>query len=369
MIERELSERNSKIDSLDGVRGLAALIVVFSHTSNAGMFFVPFLDMRGIGKSGVFLFFLLSAFLLTVPFLKKGIGFFTKASMSHYWQRRFFRIYPLYTLYLLLALVSTYLFDVGLGKVDFGIPFAIDWAGFFKHIMLAEGKGVTWSIAVEFKFYFLLPFLVFGVLCFRSWTNSEVGVVALFFMLMFLSQAVFPQADSEMNDPRVLPYMPIFIVGIFLAVFQDQIRLHEAARLKLVVTCLGYLGVAGLVIMTPLVFSLFFGWVPNNFFHEDFILHAVFWAMVVCSAINVDGIVKRFFLSGVLRFYGALSFSLYLFHPIFIMIFNVAPLGGYLDAWAVLLCSTVASYISFKLLEEPMSKYKIKIGRDSFGKA
>ena len=56
MIERELSERNSKIDSLDGVRGLAALVVVFSHTSNAGMFFVPFLDMRGIGKSGVFFF-------------------------------------------------------------------------------------------------------------------------------------------------------------------------------------------------------------------------------------------------------------------------------------------------------------------------
>jgi peptidoglycan/LPS O-acetylase OafA/YrhL len=41
MIERELSERNSKIDSLDGVRGLAALVVVFSHTSNAGMFFGP----------------------------------------------------------------------------------------------------------------------------------------------------------------------------------------------------------------------------------------------------------------------------------------------------------------------------------------
>ena len=99
MIYREISDEKFQMDSLDGLRGFAALIVVFSHTSNAGMFFIPLLDLRGVGKSGVFLFFLLSSFLLTLPLLRKKKEVLSLSVMSHYWQRRFFRIYPLYTLY------------------------------------------------------------------------------------------------------------------------------------------------------------------------------------------------------------------------------------------------------------------------------
>ncbi|MCY1298635.1 hypothetical protein D9M70_481290 [compost metagenome] len=57
MIGREISDKSFQIDALDGLRGLAALIVVLSHTSNLSMFFFPLLDFRGIGKSGVYLFF------------------------------------------------------------------------------------------------------------------------------------------------------------------------------------------------------------------------------------------------------------------------------------------------------------------------
>src|SRR5262245_2640690 len=98
MIHREISDKRFQMDSLDGLRGFAALIVVFSHTSNKGWFLAPFLDLRGIGKSGVILFFLLSSFLLTLPLLRNGKEVLSRPVMSHYWQRRFFRIYPLYTL-------------------------------------------------------------------------------------------------------------------------------------------------------------------------------------------------------------------------------------------------------------------------------
>jgi len=107
MMHREISDKKYQMDSLDGLRGCAALIVVCSHTSNSGMFFLPFLDLRGIGKSGVFLFFLLSSFLLTLPLLRKGKEVLSFSVMSHYWQRRFFRIYPLYTIYLLMGVISS----------------------------------------------------------------------------------------------------------------------------------------------------------------------------------------------------------------------------------------------------------------------
>ncbi|MEY8199454.1 MAG: acyltransferase family protein, partial [Colwellia sp.] len=160
-MKREISNKSLQMDALDGLRGFAALIVIFSHTSNVGMQYLPMLDLSGIGKSGVFLFFLLSSFLLTLQLLKKGSDIFTVGTMSHYWQRRFFRIYPLFTLYLLSALLTPYLIFQLLGRSDTGVPFHLTLQEFIGHMTLQEGKSVTWSIAVEFKFYFILPFLAF----------------------------------------------------------------------------------------------------------------------------------------------------------------------------------------------------------------
>ncbi|MGQ8365235.1 acyltransferase family protein [Glaciecola sp. 1036] len=358
MIHREISDKKYQMDSLDGLRGLAALIVVMSHTSNAGMFYLPFLDLRGTGKSGVFLFFLLSSFLLTLPLLKKGKQIFTFANMSHYWQRRFFRIYPLYTIYLLLAVFSTIAIGMFLGREDAGVPFSLDWFGFLKHLALMEGKGVTWSIAVEFKFYFTLPFFVFAIVLVRPY--GAPALIAMFLLLMVLSQLISPQDESLRNDARLLPYMPIFIIGMFLAVLQDYINNSSNKHISTVCRYLGYVGLIGVVCMTPLVFSLFGERVENNYFHKQFILYAIFWSLVLLSSVNYDGMLKKFFTMPILRFFGALSFSLYLFHPIFINTLRKTELNGYLSAWLVLLGATCAAYISFKLFEGPISKFKLE---------
>jgi peptidoglycan/LPS O-acetylase OafA/YrhL len=358
VIHREISDKKYQMDSLDGLRGLAALIVVFSHTSNCGMFFIPFLDLSGIGKSGVFLFFLLSSFLLTLPLLRKGKEIFTFPVMSHYWQRRFFRIYPLYTLYLLLGVISTWVIAAALGKSGMGIPFALDWSGFINHLALLEGKGITWSIAVEFKFYFILPFFVLAIVFIRSYGP---GVTILFFLLLLLlSQAIFPQSESMVNDTRLLPYMPIFIIGMFLAVLQEYINLNESNKvITSICRCLGYLGVVGVIVMTPLVFSFFGDRVAGNYFHKQFILYALFWSFIILSSVNVQGLLLRFFTLPILRFYGAISFGLYLFHPIFIGALRRFEINGYMSSWLVLLGSTATAYISFRLIEGPISQYKL----------
>lgn len=358
MIHRDISDNKYQMDSLDGLRGFAALIVVFSHTSISGMYFFPFLDLKGIGKSGVFLFFLLSSFLLTLPLLRKGKEVLSFPAMSHYWQRRFFRIYPLYTLYLLFGVTSTYFMASTLGESGVGIPFELDWAGFFNHIALQEGKGVTWSIAVEFKFYFILPFLVLAIIAARSYGPR---VTILFFVLLLaLSQVISPQEESLLNDARLLPYMPIFIIGMFLAVLQDHIRNGEPNNAaKRVFKYLGYVGMAGVIAMTPLVYSLLGNRVAADHFHRQFILYATLWALILLSSVNAPGLIQRFFTMPVLRFYGALSFSLYLFHPIFIRAAKRLEMNGYLSAWLVLLGATAAAYVSFRLLEGPISKYKV----------
>jgi len=323
------------------------------------MYFAPFLDLRGIGKSGIFMFFLLSSFLLTLPMLGKRKEIFTLPVMSHYWQRRFFRIYPLYTLYLLMAVASTWLMASRLGRVGEGIPFSLDWRDFFNHMTLQEGKGVTWSIAVEFKFYFILPFVVFA---FASVRSRGLRITVLFsVLLLLLFHVISPASGSATSDPRLLPYMPIFIIGVLLAVMQHDInrKLPYAEHVKRACRYLGYVGVVGIVVMTPLVFSRLVNSIPSDHFHKQFILYSLLWSFVLLSAVNVRGVLQRFFSLPILRFYGALSFSLYLFHPIFIRLVQSLEANRYLGAWLVLLASTVSSYVSFRLLEGPVSKFKV----------
>ena len=354
MIHREISDKRYQIDALDGLRGFAALIVVFSHTSNKGMFFLPLLDLRGIGKSGVFLFFLLSAFLLTMPLLDKGKEILSLSVMSHYWQRRFFRIYPLYTLYLLAAVLTTLLFKSGIG-----IPFELDWLGFWDHITLQEGRGVTWSIGVEFKFYFILPIIALITVIILPFGFS--AALTFLLLLLILTQVIFPQSESVVNDIRLLPYMPIFIMGTILALIQHHINSRNIASktLEMFLRILGYFGLIGIIVMTPLVFTMIKGhWVSNSYFHKQFILYALLWSFVLLSAINVKGLIQYFFALPSLRFIGALSFSLYLFHPVWAGAVHNWGLNTYVSAWLVLFCSTVSAYISFKLLEGPVSKFK-----------
>jgi hypothetical protein len=75
---------------------------------------------------------------------------------------------------------------------------------------------------------------------------------------MLLSQFVSPQSESLVNDAKLLPYMPIFIIGMFLAVIQDHINNNKPNKIiTFVCRYGGYFGVVGVIVMTPLVFSLF----------------------------------------------------------------------------------------------------------------
>ncbi|MBU2967850.1 acyltransferase [Pseudoalteromonas sp. C2R02] len=358
-MNRNISEKSLQLDALDGLRGFAALIVILSHTSNASMFFVPFFNAYGIGKSGVFLFFLLSSFLLSRALIKQGANAFTIKSISHYSQRRFFRIYPLYFSYLFMGVITTIIFSMLLNRDDTGIPFSLSISEFLNHLFLQDGKGVTWSIAVEFKFYFVLPVIIF--LC--HMLKTKVGYIfeVLFLLcLVAITQVISPQWESVGNDSRLLPYMCIFLIGTVLAVIQCEIesRNIDKNNLKLIVP-LSYLSVAMLIFMTPTVASFILEDVGKRYFHKDFIQYAVLWGIVLLSVINFNSKLSSFFKMKWLCFYGSLSFSIYLFHPIFIHLANYLPLNEYISAWFVLSGSTLVSYISFKCLELPASNLHI----------
>src|SRR5262245_56744721 len=138
--------------ALDGIRGVAVLLVVLGHMGNWGMFLVPGLAHDVLGHQGVWLFFALSAFLLTGRLTEElEAGRDVRGSFAAYAVHRVFRIYPLY---LLVILVHWW---IG----DFTARIAA------LHVMLLKGWEELWAIPVEFSYYFVIPLV--------AWLAVRVG--------------------------------------------------------------------------------------------------------------------------------------------------------------------------------------------------
>jgi peptidoglycan/LPS O-acetylase OafA/YrhL len=376
------AERRFQIDALDGVRGLAVLLVFLSHCSNKGVSLVPFTDFRGMGKTGVWLFFLLSSFLLTYPFIAKGKEAFSFPALKNYAWRRALRVYPLYFLYCLLALATTPFISqlipegtVTTAGKEPGIPFLLTPWEFIEQMLLLKGKGLTWSILVEFKFYFVLPLLaVCFVLVFKRnlWLSAALTAAGV-----ALAAGFWP--DSDTNDPRLGPYLPIFLIGSFLALLhwhsheQKWLQMRSA---KVGLEIAGWLSLAVLVALIPSVASLLTGQeVPYNAFHKQFLLFCSLWAIVLVATIHGYGGLRAMFAQHVLRFFGFISFSFYLLHVIVLngmntiyhKVLDSSGLSPMVEqfvtnpilGWSILAATTLVSYVSYRLIEKPLASLRL----------
>jgi peptidoglycan/LPS O-acetylase OafA/YrhL len=159
-----------RIPELDGLRGVAILLVLFFHCFASSNFFPrPLLAIARISWSGVDLFFVLSGFLLG------GILLDAKASPAYFktfYARRAYRILPVYGLTLAVFWLITAVLNIEGGNVAFHWLFsgAFPWyvyATFTQNFaMTVSGTlgsawlGVTWSLAVEEQFYLTLPLII-----------------------------------------------------------------------------------------------------------------------------------------------------------------------------------------------------------------
>ena len=341
--------RTFHIASLDGLRGLAALIVVLSHTSIYGFFAVPGANFRGIGKSGVFLFFVLSAFLLTRPLLSRGLESLAPKQLGVFFWRRFLRIYPLYALYLLAAVVTTLHLTPTLAGQPIALPFALDWEGVADQLLLREGYGLTWSIVVEFKFYFVLPFLAaaLGLLLARGGRAFAVAGVFVAWALLLVWRAA---TGAEFHILHTLSYAELFLGGSLVAVLFSR----GEGEYPHVWGALAAVAAVALVLTIPSLHSRLVAEVGPGHFHESILLFTAIWVAVLAWA-QFDGPVARaLFANPVMRWLGDISFSLYLLHSPVLDVVARLGLGSTVSFWLVLALSLALSTVSYRLVERPL---------------
>jgi peptidoglycan/LPS O-acetylase OafA/YrhL len=139
-----------RIPSLDGARAIAVTLVFTWHLlAHADL---PLIWRVDYGNLGVRVFFIISGFLITSLLLaeRERTG---KISISNFYVRRVFRIFPAYYVFLLVMAVLLPTGRLVLHKVDF-LPSA---AFFSDYETPHDALGHTWSLAVEEQFYLLWP--------------------------------------------------------------------------------------------------------------------------------------------------------------------------------------------------------------------
>lgn len=361
MGSRQSTEKTGQIDALDGLRGMAALIVFISHTSQLNLHLIPGVSLFGIGKYGVFLFFVLSAFLLTLPFVRKGPSSFERDALINYGLRRFFRIYPLFFAYILAGLVSTILLARLMpsgGRL--GIPFALSPREFADHLLLQKGFGVTWSILVEFRYYFLLPLVawVFSVLLKgRLLPCLAVGGVAI-----GVASWLFPPVDKQEFGYSLPEYLPLFFAGSTLAVLHrawEDSEWSSRAGLRLALDLGAMIGGVIVLSLTPALWGFLVGaQLEHKVFHKHYFLWALLWGVVLMATLHGRGVVRRFFENRFLRYLGSISFSVYLIH--IVVLTWAAKKAGNVPAigWICFAITLVLSHLSWKWIEVPSSRVR-----------
>lgn len=173
IIKSESKERDQKkqILVLDGLRAIACLYVLFFHFRWLSAENISWYPTKGLmayvtaffvfGNSGVILFFLLSGFLLFLPFAKALLFKDSKwPSLRRFYLRRIFRIIPAYYVSLVLLILFSHPELIHLTQwrtiLQF-LTFRMNWE------VAQQINGVFWTLAVEFQFYLLLPLIAWVI--------------------------------------------------------------------------------------------------------------------------------------------------------------------------------------------------------------
>jgi peptidoglycan/LPS O-acetylase OafA/YrhL len=357
---------SGELPVLTGLRGIAAFwVFCFHYKALIGFDAVPnntvtdlMLSVFSYGGQGVFIFFTLSGFLLALPFVKShktGLP----VDRFKYLLRRVFRVFPTY--YAQLAILCLLALSMpGL------LPIPSSWQSWLAHATMSfylppfnvdAMLGVWWTLPIEFGFYLLLPLVAFGLSRNRAvWFLTICMLVMLVFRFFMLQRYANQGLPMHLYVYALPGSMDCFGLGVFAACVwvykQDWVSKNRRwiGLLSLSALMASY-GVLGFFVMQY--------WTGH-------------WSMYVVTPLLASGIAGLCLLAmqrlvwletilgnQVLRFLGDISYSLYLWHLVVILLMlrwaDEMPLkNGGIPAFLLASFITIfISYASFRLFERP----------------
>jgi len=303
-------------DFLDGIRGIAILMVVACHllyvnpTQSEGIRLI--FGFFAAGTYGVTVFFALSGFLISLPFWKhKANG--TVPNLLRYAKRRFWKIAPPLALSILL-LTPIYVYLHGNSAAYWDTAFK--WLTGQAFVIPVSGKlnPVMWSIIVEVHFYVLLPLLF---LCLRklSYPATLRLLFLMFLLIPPLARWIYSSYGQEFSiHPLIKVHFPSmldpFAAGILVA------GLYQSGKLRASIAKCAPLGLFGLIIALWLSsWAVTYGTPHAGLCHKIAHLLVILSTGLLLTFVANPQAASRWFLDNpVLRWLGIISYEWYLLH-------------------------------------------------------
>ena len=354
----EASENRSEfkhIPALDGMRGISVLAVMFYHLG----FFVPEINPYASGGfMGVQLFFVLSGFLITSILLKE-IGKTGGINLKNFYWRRTLRLVPAFWAYLLVIYVSVgaILPAAAAAKYD-GYNFAaaffyvMNWQFYFSEHNLVFLLIITWSLAIEEQFY------VFWGLTLAVMVKLKVSKNGLFFFTLGLIFLIIlarnlralsgepPHNLYHATDTRI----DAILIGCVAAfVYMWRVPLNQKYFNRLAVLCTGAMAVCFAVYEYKQVETYITGLPLFSFSAAILIL----W-----FANKEKSFFHKLLENRPLRYVGEISYGLYLWNMLGIMISDRFFDSKIMIAGGALVLTFCFAAFSFKFIERPFLKMK-----------
>jgi peptidoglycan/LPS O-acetylase OafA/YrhL len=368
---------NKRYEELDSLRGLAAVSVVLFHFFIAlyrcfpSFQFITKLENTPLqifwaGNEAVILFFVLSGFVLSLPYYNDRA-----LKYKYYVVRRICRIYIPYLVSVVLAILFMgILYREGVPAIGGWFDISINHLPtklLIGHItLLGEFDSdklniVFWSLAHEMRISILFPLVMFFVLKY-SWKKNIIVALSMsisFFLIYYLNIKLFSY-DITKNSTSYfssIRYIAFFITGALLARHMESFRLFYE---KIPSTVKILLGVIGILSYTY----------PRWFFYKKHFLHMSFindvTVVIGCSIFIIFSInskkISSILMFKPIHFVGKISYSLYLFHMIVLLaMFN--GLYGRVPTIAIWLASLAISFIMAAIMYYVIERPSIKLGK------
>jgi peptidoglycan/LPS O-acetylase OafA/YrhL len=361
-----------RLEHIDGLRALAAIYVVIHHILLYAYDDLPGGAVRRVsdlflfGHYAVDVFIVISGFCLMLPVLRHRGEI--SGGMFRFFAKRARRILPPYFAVVILSLILIWLF--------IGTPTGSQWNsslpvtrdGIFSHLFLVQDifsntshriNYCLWSISVEWRIYFLFPFMVF---CWNRYGALKTVLAVNLISFLLLIPLEYTYFDTSAGGV-CLHYYGLFAFGMLAAGFAypPDLRFQELRErlpwpiLGIAAAALAFIANKGYVNQVRLPWQI-----------QDLFVGMATLCLLVAVTPGRDadrwGWVRRTLAWGPFDFVGTFSYSLYLIHaPLleilwvyFIHPLHWSPLASLLLFSTVGLLAVIAcAYLFFLLCERP----------------
>ncbi|GFP74247.1 acyltransferase family protein [Clostridium fungisolvens] len=343
LIKRVFRINNSNISELDAMRGIAVLLVFFYHIM--GVAGIRTLSIRKFnvapfmmwGHLGVDIFYILSGFLLFLPFGKAYYNN-TSVNLKDYFIKRALRILPAFYFFIIIYVfcVNTDLLTKsGFKSILGNMMFLQNYPVFNIKVF----NDTTWTLAVEVQFYIILPIIA------KFFTGNKAKksfIISIIIVMIYrLAVTAIIKPTMVVSDTRyymaceanILGCFDNFAIGMLISnlYIKNSLNITEIKISKIINVC------KKLSLVSPLVFTfLMYNYYNSSFnssmFHNIFfsfffdITLYLFVASIIVVALFSEGkLINSVLNNRILIFMGTISYSIYIWHLFFQQRLNNIP--------------------------------------------